>query len=599
MSFFIRIGSEERPSIMPSLPQSSSDQASRLDTLNEARSIYRFNYTHVSPLAMVDSVPAHDEFSFGWILKMAERAMTGLANLAEVEGDRVTRDEYLRKVEKYKFHLHIETDGANSLRELVSESLKFEFNIWGESRRPASIDDYAHLFHTIHLPPVARDYNQDPVFAAMRLAGPNPVMIQLMTRRDERLPVTDEHLHTVCPRDSLDAALAEGRLYLADYGVLDGVECGSFPHGRKYLYAPLALFVVDASSQQVLPVAIQCQQRPAEDNPVFTCRDGFNWLIAKTIVEIADGNVHEAVTHLGRTHILMEPFVVCMFRQLPLHHPVHQLLFPHFQGTLAINKAAWQQLIADRGAIDKLLGGTIQESRRLAVEGVQSIRFDDVALPTALSQRGVADTTCLPTYPYRDDATLYWNAIHSWVTDYIALYYPADADVAADGELQAWYSELQSHDGGRVRGMGTGGLGSRVYLINVLTTIIYTCSVQHAAVNFPQYDLMSYVPNMPLAGYMPAPQKEREASQQDYLDMLPPTDMAALQGHLGYLLGTVHYTQLGEYERGYFSDQRVAQPLKSFQRDLADIGGIVEHRNQHRRPYDFLLPTGIPQSINI
>lgn len=599
MSFFLRFKTGENGSTMPSLPGRSPDPARRAATLQEARGLYQFNYTHVSPLAMADKVPLDDEFSFGWLLKVAERVMKGMANLAEIEIGKVARDAHLDKLEKFKFHLSLGKDGVSSLAEAVTESLRFDFQIWDTIERPSQIEDYANLFHTIGLPPVAKDYDQDSVFAAMRLAGPNPVMIQRMTRADERFAVTDEHLHAVCPLDSLDAALAEGRLYLADYAALDGVQCGDFPHGQKYLYAPLALFVVDKLSRQLLPVAIQCQQQPATDNPIFTCRDGYNWLIAKTIVEMADGNTHEAVTHLARTHMLMEPFVLCTYRQLAVQHPIHQLLAPHFQGTLAINQAAWQQLISDRGAVDKLLGGTIQESRRLAAFGVQSQIFDDVPLPTALAKRGVDDATCLPDYAYRDDALLYWNAICAWVKDYVAIYYQADADVAGDGELQAWYAELQSADGGRVQGLGGAGLGRRENLVQVLTSIIYTCSVQHAAVNFPQYDLMSYVPNMPLASYAPAPKQKQGASQQDYLNMLPPMDMAALQGHLGYLLGTVRYTTLGEYRSGHFVDPRVGAPLKGFQERLSEIGQVIDERNRKRRPYDFLLPSGIPQSINI
>ena len=59
---------------------------------------------------------------------------------------------------------------------------------------------------------------------------------------------------------------------------------------------------------------------------------------------------------------------------------------------------------------------------------------------------------------------------------------------------------------GRIKGLPNDGAVQRIgELIEVATFVIYTCSVQHAAVNFPQYDCMSYTPNMPLAGYRPAP----------------------------------------------------------------------------------------------
>ena len=136
-------------------------------------------------------------------------------------------------------------------------------------------------------------------------------------------------------------------------------------------------------------------------------------------------------------------------------------------------------------------------------------------------------------------------------------------------------------------------------VVDVMTFVIYTSSVQHAAVNFPQYDFMTYIPNMPLAGYRPAPTTKTGATEEDFVAMLPTLDMAELQLELGYLLGTVHYTELGQYGRLRFLDQRVAAPLAQFQQRLSGIGTIIKERNQTRRPYEILAPEGIPQSINI
>jgi hypothetical protein len=250
-------------------------------------------------------------------------------------------------------------------------------------------------------------------------------------------------------------------MYLADYALLDGAEAGDFPNGQKYLAAPLALFVVNKATGRLQPVAIQCHQRPGPDNPVFTPRDGWNWTIAKTFVEIADGNVHEALTHLGRTHLSMEPFVVSTYRQLAGNHPLHLLLQPHFEGTLAINEAAWRHLIASRGAVEKLFSASLPAAQGLAASGVREQQIMQSLLPLTFRDRGVDDTSALPHYPYRDDALLYWNAIRPWVESYSRLYYAGDRDVAEDVaedvELQAWVRELSAPDGGRLSGLPQGG----------------------------------------------------------------------------------------------------------------------------------------------
>jgi arachidonate 15-lipoxygenase len=462
------------------------------------------------------------------------------------------------------------------------------------------------MFREIGLPPISAEFREDRVFAAMRVAGPNPVVLEQVKALDGRLPIDSAMFQLAVAHnlpgstDTLEAALREGRLYLADYALLDGAELGTLPNGQKYLYAPLALFVVTGPAKELLPVAIQCRQEPAPDNPVFTPNDGYNWLIAKTIVETADGNLHEASTHLGRTHLAMEAFLLASYRQLSWRHPLRVLLGPHFEGTLAINEMAWKFLVSEGGAVDYLMAGTIQTSRKVAAAGLQSLNIMDDRLPLTFSKRGVADSTLFPNYPYRDDSLLYWNAIHQWVSDYVQLYYLSDTDVAEDDELKAWGREIVAPDGGRLRGIPNGGSIQTVgELIDVLTFVIYTCSVQHAAVNFPQYDCMSYVPNMPLAGYRPAPTSKTGATEADFVAMLPTLDMAELQMEVTYLLGSVHYTQLGQYGDNHFEDARVAEPLRSFQQRLKQIDATIKDRNSSRRPYATLAASGIPQSINI
>lgn len=405
----------------------------------------------------------------------------------------------------------------------------------------------------------------------------------------------------------LHSAIAEGRVYLADYAILDGALNGTFgaePQVQKYSYAPLAMFAVkahDAPNRLLRPVAIQCGQSPA-DYPVITPSTGADaWLMAKTIVQIADANFHEAVTHLARTHLLIEPFVIATHRQLPETHPLFKLLKPHFQGTLAINYAAHEFLVAPRGGVNDLLSSPIENSRVLAVKGLQARGFNADMLPRRLQDRGVEDTSILPVYPYRDDGLLIWGAIHDWVEAYLNLYYHSDSDVQGDLPLQNWAQELVAFDGGRLHDFGDrdSKIATLAYLVDAVTMVIFTGSAQHAAVNFPQNGMMSFAPAMPTAGYEIAKAVGVGTSKQDWLNLLPPLDQAQQQINLLYLLGSVNFTNLGNYEDGYFSDSKVAELLQMFQKRLQDIEEIINRRNLERPAYDYLKPTNIPQSTNI
>lgn len=56
----------------------------------------------------------------------------------------------------------------------------------------------------------------------------------------------------------------------------------------------------------------------------------FSWLIS----------IHEAVSHLSYTHVVLEAPMVSMNRQLAKEHPIHALFAPHVEGTALINWGA-------------------------------------------------------------------------------------------------------------------------------------------------------------------------------------------------------------------------------------------------------------------
>ncbi|MBU7584264.1 MAG: lipoxygenase [Nostoc sp. TH1S01] len=474
------------------------------------------------------------------------------------------------------------------------------------SEKQRTLEDYNKLFRIIPLPQISSKFQEDLTFAYMRLAGPNPLMLQQVKAGENLLGISDEQYKQIInTSDSLAAAMSEGRLYQADYSSLKDMQSGNFPKEQKYIYAPLALFAVPPShspSRSLVPIAIQCQP----GNTVFTPLSGENWMVAKSVVQMADCNYHELVSHLGRTHLFIEPFAIASRRQLPKNHPVRILLEPHFEGTILINYGAHQKLIADQGGVDKLLASKIESDRQVAVKGAQDYlyNFNAAMFPNILTSRSVDNIDQLPEYPYRDDGKLIWQAVCQWVRTYLSIHYPNAQQLVADVALKNWAKELVSQQGGRLQNFGedvSGAIKTLDYLINVATTVIFTASAQHAAVNFPQGTLMTYAPAFPLAGYSPAPTSDQ---QSDFINFLPPLPQAKDQIKLTYLLGSVYYTKLGQYSNPYFNSQsQIKSALLTFQNELKDIEAEINRRNRLNSarivPYEFLLPSRIPQSINI
>ncbi|MES2247322.1 MAG: lipoxygenase family protein [Pseudomonadota bacterium] len=487
----------------------------------------------------------------------------------------------------------------------------------GALNGPKTVAQYDALFVTIEKPALAQLLHDNDLFAAMRVAGPNPMLIQRATALPTKFPLGDAQYRQVMGAgDSLADAAASGRLYLLDYeGLGDMAPAGPVSKpltGTAYIHAPIALFARPKTGRSLVPVAIQCGQDPTL-NPIFLRVDDaadagayWAWQSAKTAVQVADFNYHEMFVHLGRTHLMSEAFAMATQRQLATAHPLSRLLSPHLEGAMFINEFATLIIMAPLTTGDVILAAPIETLQQQCGRDRLAYDFyDRMMLPNDLRTRGVDDAAALPDYPYRDDALLVWNAIAQWVGDYVGTYYLSDADVTGDYELKAWATELATS--GKVHGFRP--ITTRAQLADVLTAIIFNASAQHAAVNFPQYSVMTYAPFSAGAAGMPAPTSTAGQSEASWSQMLPSRLAAQEQILLFHILGGVYYRPLGEYKDNAFPhlpvllDPAIAGPggpLERFRNALVGIEATIRQRNIARaRPYEHLLPSRIPSSTNI
>ena len=121
------------------------------------------------------------------------------------------------------------------------------------------------------------------------------------------------------------------------------------------LASPIAIFVSnpDVNNGEFLPVAIQINS--TRNSPVYTPDDGDNWIIAKILVQSAVFTLGELLEHLLHTHIVNDPLCVAGKRNLPVAHPMAQLVRQHCRGTLTTNKVGEISLLPVGGRVDRLL----------------------------------------------------------------------------------------------------------------------------------------------------------------------------------------------------------------------------------------------------
>ncbi|XP_069914224.1 polyunsaturated fatty acid 5-lipoxygenase isoform X2 [Oryctolagus cuniculus] len=452
---------------------------------------------------------------------------------------------------------------------------------------------------------VMNHWQEDLMFGYQFLNGCNPVMIRRCTELPQKLPVTTEMVECSLERQlTLEQEVQQGNIFIVDFELLDGIDPNKTdPCTHQFLAAPVCLLYKNRANK-IVPIAIQLNQTPGEENPIFLPSDAkYDWLLAKIWVRSSDFHVHQTITHLLRTHLVSEVFGIAMYRQLPAVHPIFKLLVAHVRFTIAINTKAREQLICEYGLFDKANatggGGHVQ----MVQKAMQDLTYASLCFPEAIKARGMDSTQDIPYYFYRDDGLLVWEAIRTFVAEVVGIYYEDDQVVEEDQELQDFVRDVYMYG---MRGRKASGfpksIKSREKLSEYLTVVIFTASAQHAAVNFGQYDWCSWIPNAPPTMRAPPPTAKGLVTIEQIVETLP--DRGRSCWHLGAVWALSQFQEnelfLGMYPEEHFIEKPVKEAMARFRKALEAIVSVIAERNKHKKlPYYYLSPDRIPNSVAI
>ncbi|KAG4380819.1 hypothetical protein GLYMA_15G026500v4 [Glycine max] len=498
----------------------------------------------------------------------------------------------------------------------------------------------------------------DEEFARETIAGLNPNVIKIIEEfplsskldtqayGDHTCIITKEHLEPNLGGLTVEQAIQNKKLFILDHHDY------LIPYLRKInanttkTYATRTIFFLK-NDGTLTPLAIELSKPHPQGEaygpvsevyvPSSEGVEAYIWLLAKAYVVVNDACYHQIISHWLNTHAVVEPFVIATNRHLSVVHPIYKLLFPHYRDTMNINSLARKSLVNADGIIEKtFLWG--RYSLEMSAVIYKDWVFTDQALPNDLVKRGVAvkDPSAphgvrllIEDYPYASDGLEIWDAIKSWVEEYVSFYYKSDEELQKDPELQAWWKELVEVGHGDLKDKPWWQkMQTREELVEASATLIWIASALHAAVNFGQYPYGGLILNRPTISrrFMP----EKGSPEYDALAKNPEKEfLKTITGKKETLIDLTiieilsrHASDefyLGQRDGGDYwtSDAGPLEAFKRFGKNLEEIEKkLIEKNNNEtlrnrygpaKMPYTLLYPSseegltfrGIPNSISI
>jgi len=317
--------------------------------------------------------------------------------------------------------------------------------------------------------------------------------------------------------------------------------------------------------------------------------DGWKWNYAKLLFGCAEFTHHEIINHLTWCHLMTEVFIMATMQTWRgSDHPVYRLLVPHFSRTLAVNSIARELLvpwikqhmtILDPNAIDQLIK-----------DQIRTFDPDSMHFEKNLIQRRFFINNLPPGYFYAQDGLRIWESLHGFVQNVLE----------EEGKIDflsvlAWCKAIQNH----VSNFPT--ITKVEQLTDAVTSIIFNASIQHSAVNDPQYFFLGYAPNAICKLMKPIPSSNTTTTswtdadwKQYYFDSLPSKQTMSLQKDLVSILA------LGVPEKSSLSlslDDYETRFSASCVDSLRNVLANINHDIQQRSEYTWLSPFTATRSV--
>ena len=234
-----------------------------------------------------------------------------------------------------------------------------------------------------------------------------------------------------------------------------------------------ARFVVQHQSLDVHSIEYQLNGETITNYPGDS---GWSW--AKQLFRGAEFVIQEAQSHLARTHLNMEQYAMAYYRNV-INHPIKELLEPHFEGLLNVNKLGAGVIFGETGIIPECSVLNAKQVEDLLIEEVGRLSYKTWSPRTQVLRDRITNN-------YFERASLaVWEIIEIYVKDFFN---------RNRKEIRSLWSEIENMSHELVEHsvlkpeLGTLEITNVRDLRKLCVYVIYTSSFLHSWVNYKQYE---------------------------------------------------------------------------------------------------------------
>ncbi|BCA53127.1 hypothetical protein W02_02670 [Nitrospira sp. KM1] len=283
-------------------------------------------------------------------------------------------------------------------------------------------------------------------------------------------------------------------LYLWDFRALEDYAC----HKGLYRLGARVGFSHDPVTGRLTPCFIE--------SILGTSKPGDpNWQLAKKLALCTATTHLSLVRHFNWVHLAgSEPLALATRNRLSSDHPICRLLWPHIYGTQQSNYMVTRVQMTQHGDFEEIFSFTYEEMCRLFSQtfSTYTILINDPSLDArarGIAKRGGRQRQVSLNTPTQNNLRQLFAVFLKHCRRYIAAYYPTDARLQEDREIETWLQDMKHlvRNGLELPGDRL----TRASLSRLIARLIYMVTVQHEMAGTSLWNYQLWTHRQPVRVY--------------------------------------------------------------------------------------------------